>query len=135
MFFIIQRTRQTIENHQSQSTPYWTSTIVTYSYMVYSILNAIFASNKVLFRKFRNFLQIFLYFYFRWCRARDLLRTTNFSDHGRVWIANFLHAAFTPWKHQKMFGFLVFSGDYKMGTLARNGLTHWANLEQNPIQV
>ena len=27
-----------------------------------------------------------------------------------------------PWKHQKIFGFMVFSGGYKMGKLARNGL-------------
>ena len=29
---------------------------------------------------------------------------------------------YTTWKHQKTFGFLVFSGGYKMATLAKNGL-------------
>ena len=29
---------------------------------------------------------------------------------------------YIPWKYQKTKGFMMFSGGYKMGTLARNGL-------------
>ena len=61
IIFITQRTRQTTENHQPYSTPYWTSTIATYSYMIYPILNPIFASNKVpFFKNFANFYVLLL---------------------------------------------------------------------------
>ena len=40
---------------------------------------------------------------------------------------------YTPWKHQKTKGFLVFSGGCRMGTLVRNGLreTHSAQFRQH----
>ena len=35
---------------------------------------------------------------------------------------------YNSWKHQKAFGFLVFSGGYKMEALAWNGLTELTSI-------
>ena len=50
----------------------------------------------------------------------ESMQTENVNKFTHFWP---MFLIYTPWKHQKTKGFLMFSGgNYKMGTLARNGL-------------